>query len=86
MFLKERQTQTPINLCSIQNSHTLIGNWCRFDDISVMLLVPGDEFCIAATGCNRWFAVSISNELLGGVNGKSSQHHKLASAVTHLGS
>jgi AraC family ethanolamine operon transcriptional activator len=47
-----------------QNPHAGRGNGRQFDASSLMLLTPGDEFCIAATGWNRWFSVFVPNELL----------------------
>jgi AraC family transcriptional regulator, ethanolamine operon transcriptional activator len=47
-----------------QTSELTNGNAQRFDDRSLMVLRPGEEFCIAATGCNQWFSVFIPNEVL----------------------
>jgi AraC family ethanolamine operon transcriptional activator len=52
-----------------QNAQSIGGNGRRFDDLSVMVLTPGDEFCIAATNWNRWFSVFVPNEMLAEWNG-----------------
>jgi AraC family ethanolamine operon transcriptional activator len=48
----------------LQNSDAIIGNGERMDDTTVMLLRPGTEFCLAATGTNRWSSVFVPNNLL----------------------
>jgi AraC family ethanolamine operon transcriptional activator len=52
-----------------QNPHAISGNGRRFDDRSLMLLRPGNEFCLSATDFNRWFSVFVPDEFLAGFNG-----------------
>ena len=52
-----------------QNAQAVSGNGRRFDDLSLMVLRPGDEFCFSATNYNRWFSVFVPNELLTDSNG-----------------
>lgn len=54
-----------------QNAHAISGNGRRFDDRSLMLLRPGEEFCFSATGYNRWFSVFVPNQLLIDLNGNT---------------
>jgi AraC family ethanolamine operon transcriptional activator len=41
------------------NADSLIGNGCRMQDGSVMLLEPGAEFCMAAAAANRWASIFV---------------------------
>jgi AraC family ethanolamine operon transcriptional activator len=45
------------------------GNGHRFDEFSLMVTAPGDEFCIANNASRRWFSVYIPNETLAGTRG-----------------
>ncbi len=49
-----------------QNSHAMSANGRRFDDLSLMVLRPGDEFCFSATDFNRWISLFVPDELLAG--------------------
>jgi AraC family transcriptional regulator, ethanolamine operon transcriptional activator len=52
-----------------ENAKAISGNGCRFDDLSLMVLKPGDEFCFSATNYNRWFSVVVPNKLFVDSNG-----------------
>ena len=43
------------------------GRW--FDDCSLMVVGPGDEFCLAAHALRRWCSLYIPNEMLPDANG-----------------
>jgi AraC family transcriptional regulator, ethanolamine operon transcriptional activator len=45
------------------------GNGYQFDESSLMVNVPGAEFCIANDASRRWFSVYIPNETLAGASG-----------------
>jgi len=44
------------------------GNGQRFDEVSMLVAWPGDEFCIAADSWRRWCSLYIPNELLAGTS------------------
>jgi AraC family ethanolamine operon transcriptional activator len=46
-----------------QNAQSLSGNGRTFDDLSLMMSIPGDEWCIAATNWNRWISVFVPDEM-----------------------
>lgn len=46
------------------NSHVGRGNGQPLDSSSIMLQIPGQEFCLAASDWNRWFSVFVPMELL----------------------
>jgi AraC family transcriptional regulator, ethanolamine operon transcriptional activator len=52
-----------------QNVQSISVNGRSCDDRSLMVLTPGDEFCIVATNWNRWFSVFIPDEMRGELNG-----------------
>ena len=41
------------------SADSIIGNGCRMQDGSVMLLEPGAEFCMAAMAANRWASIFV---------------------------
>jgi AraC family transcriptional regulator, ethanolamine operon transcriptional activator len=45
------------------------GNGHPFDESSLMVNVPGAEFCIANDASRRWFSVYVPNETLAGASG-----------------
>src|SRR5579863_2511304 len=51
-----------------QGLSAMSGNGQRFDEVSMLVAQPGDEFCIAAHGWRRWCSLYIPNELLGDTN------------------
>jgi AraC-like DNA-binding protein len=51
-----------------QGLSAMSGNGQRFDDVSILVAQPGDEFCIAATSWRRWCSLYIPNELLAGAS------------------
>jgi AraC family transcriptional regulator, ethanolamine operon transcriptional activator len=44
------------------------GNGQRFDEVSLLVAQPGDEFCLAADAWRRWCSLYIPNELLASAN------------------
>jgi len=51
-------------------STTMSGNGKRFDDRSLLLAGPGDEFCLSATEAQRqWCSLFIANESLNAADG-----------------
>jgi AraC family ethanolamine operon transcriptional activator len=69
-----------------KNESKISGNGRRMDAQSLMILVPGDEFCISASDWNRWLSVWISYETLGGIYGSTEALARLSSGVVHLAS
>jgi hypothetical protein len=47
-----------------ENTHAISANGRRFDDLSVMVLKPGEEFCFSAAKFTRWISVFVPNEIL----------------------
>jgi AraC family transcriptional regulator, ethanolamine operon transcriptional activator len=47
-----------------QGLSAMTGNGQRFDEISMLVAQPGDEFCIAADSWRRWCSLYIPNEFL----------------------
>lgn len=47
-----------------RNAQALSMNGRRFDDFSLMVLRPGDEFCSSAADCNSWFSIFVPDEML----------------------
>jgi len=53
-----------------QGEPAFSGNGCRFGDRSLMVVAPGQEFCLAAEGSwRRWCSVYIPNEKLARASG-----------------
>jgi AraC family transcriptional regulator, ethanolamine operon transcriptional activator len=50
-------------LMPTQNAQAMSGNGRRLDDVSLMVMRPGAEFCLSATNYNRWFSVFVPNEM-----------------------
>ena len=57
-----------VMLMPLQNAHAISGNGHRFDNLSLMLMRPGGEFCLSATNYNRWLSVYVPDEFLTGSN------------------
>jgi hypothetical protein len=49
---------------STVNARSIRGNGRSFDEVSLMLLRPGEEFCFSATNYNCWCSVFVPNEIL----------------------
>jgi AraC family transcriptional regulator, ethanolamine operon transcriptional activator len=48
-----------------QGSSTMLGNGHRFDDSTLLVAAPGDQFCLAATQASRqWCSLCVPNEEL----------------------
>src|SRR6516165_9247331 len=47
---------------------SIIGNGCRMDKGSVMVLEPGVEFCMAASCANRWSSIFVPSDQLSALN------------------
>jgi AraC family ethanolamine operon transcriptional activator len=47
-----------------ENTHAISANGRRFDDFSLMVLKPGEEFCFSASKFTRWISLFIPNEIL----------------------
>jgi AraC family ethanolamine operon transcriptional activator len=45
------------------------GNGRRFDELSLMVALPGDDFCLVADTPRRWCSLHIPNAELAGANG-----------------
>jgi hypothetical protein len=46
-----------------QGLTAISGNGRRFDDVSLLVAQPGDEFCLAADSWRRWRSLYVLNEL-----------------------
>ena len=83
-----------------RNAHALSMNGRRFDDFSLMVLRPGDEFCSSAADCNSWFSIFVPDEMLAdmsssamaairpvrvGMHSPSSRFRQFRSTVQQLG-
>jgi len=53
-----------------QGLSAMSGNGCRFDDCTMLVGKPGDEFCLAAHSPRRWCSVFISNQELANLSGQ----------------
>jgi AraC family ethanolamine operon transcriptional activator len=69
-----------------KNENKISGNGRQMDTRSLMILVPGDEFCISASDWNRWFSMWISHEALQGMCGSTDALVGLTSRVVQLSS
>jgi AraC family transcriptional regulator, ethanolamine operon transcriptional activator len=55
-----------------QGASAFSGNGRRFDELSLMVVGPGDEFCLAADDAwRRWCSLYIPNGKLAGANGEA---------------
>lgn len=67
------------------DQQTLLGNGERLHNGSVMILKPGSEFCIAATGSHRWCSIFVPYELLTAshvpVTKPAQNHHVLLPSI-----
>jgi AraC family transcriptional regulator, ethanolamine operon transcriptional activator len=53
-----------------QGLSAMSGNGCRFDECTMLVGKPGDEFCLAAHSPRRWCSVYIANQDLASVSGQ----------------
>ena len=65
-----------------RDKQCLLGDGQRLENGSVMILEPGVEFCIAATGAHRWSSIFVPFDVLtlihGNVKRPEASHHFLA--------
>jgi len=69
------------------DKQTLLGNGQKLENGSLMILEPGAEFCIAATGAHRWSSIFMPYDLLTAMDApvtKTGQNHYLLSP-SHAG-
>ena len=55
-----------------QGLSAMSGNGKRFDDASMLVAYPGDDFCLAAGSWRRWCSLYVPDELLAGTNDSTS--------------
>ena len=67
-----------------QGLSAMSGNGQRFDEVSMLVTQPGDEFCIAADSWRRWCSLYIPNELLGGASGDAQAAIRSVHGVVRL--
>jgi len=54
-----------------RNGHRITGDGHRMDSESLMVLIPGDEFCISASDWNQWSSMWVSHQVLQSMCGLS---------------
>lgn len=67
---------------ALRDKQNLLGNGERLPNGSLMILKPGSEFCIAATGAHRWSSIFVPYEVLEAISApvmKIGQSHHILS-------
>jgi AraC-like DNA-binding protein len=67
-----------------QGLSAMSGNGQRFDEVSMLVAQPGDEFCLTAHGWRRWCSLYIPNELLAGQKGSTTTVFRSVRGVLRL--